>query len=111
PLSFGGKPADLFGGKLMNDRRFSARRYVRVAGLVFALATFMILMAKSIPGVGDWLAHARTSAPPQTSDRVADQSKESLVARMTELEALIATTKTQLHSNKKNLDLLAQLNA
>ena len=95
----------------MTNRRFSSQRYVRVAGLVFALAALMIYMAKNMPGLSGWLAHARTSTHQQASSRFAEQSKESLVARMTELDALITSIKVRLSSHVKDQELLANLNA
>jgi subtilisin-like proprotein convertase family protein len=93
----------------MTDRRFNSKRYVRVAGFSLALAALGILMAKNM--AGDWLAaHAGSSATTQAS-RFAGQDKESLVVRLNELDAQIRDLKTQLSTNRKNKQLLAQLNA
>jgi subtilisin-like proprotein convertase family protein len=92
----------------MTDLKFNSKRYVRVAGFLFALAAVMIWMAKNM--AGDWLAQARSSAPSQAS-RFAGQDKESLVGRLNELEAQIGDLKRQLRSNAKNKQFLAQLNA
>ena len=95
----------------MTDRRFSSKRYVRVVGLVFAVAALTIWTVKSMPGLGDWLAQAKSSSSNQEISPLAAQSKESLSARLSELDVQITSLKRQVSASPKNKQLLAQLNA